>query len=195
MKLTSIPSFILALLAIAGLTIAGCTETGEDNGHDHDGSHTHADGTTHDHDHADDDESHGDDHDHGDGDGHGHDHDADHDGDHDHAHDEVDLDPTTIGEMTVELAQGHGAVEAGKEMHLVVKLPYSDDGASIVRAWIGTEDRTLSFVGRGEYAPSHDDYDIHAMAPDPLPADAMWWIEIEKPDGTKVVGSARPIME
>ena len=47
----------------------------------------------------------------------------------------------------------------------------------------------------GEYAPSHDDYDVHAMAPDPLPAETMWWIEIETPDGTKVVGSARPIME
>ena len=88
--------------------------------------------------------------------------------------------------MTVELAQGHGAVKAGQEGHLVVKLPYNDNGATIVRAWIGTEDRTLSFVGKGEYAPSHDDYDIHAMAPDPLPENTMWWIEIEKPDGAKV---------
>ena len=115
--------------------------------------------------------------------------------DHDHAHDEVDLDPATIGGMRVELAQGHGAVSAGQEGHLVVKLPYNDKGATIVRAWIGTEDRTMSMVGVGEYAPSHDDYDIHAMAPDPMPADAMWWIEIEKPDGTKVVGSVKPIME
>ena len=59
---------------------------------------------------------------------------------------------------------------------------------------VGTSDRTMSMVGLGEYAPSHDDYDIHAMAPSPLPADAMWWIEIEKPDGTKVTGSAKPIM-
>ena len=92
-------------------------------------------------------------------------------------------------------AQGHGAVAGGKEGHLVVKLPYSDNGATIVRAWIGTEDRTQYFVGKGDYAASHDDYDIHAMAPDPLPADAMWWIEIEKPDGTKVVGSAKPMLE
>ena len=115
--------------------------------------------------------------------------------DHDHAHDEVVSDPVTIGDMQVELAQGHGAVEAGKEGHLVVKLPYNDNGATIVRAWIGGDDRTMSMVGKGEYAPSHDDYDIHAMAPDPLPANTMWWIEIEKPDGTKVVGSAKPIME
>ena len=88
----------------------------------------------------------------------------------------------------------NGAVAAGKEGHLVIKLPYSDNGATVVRAWIGTEDRTLSFVGKADYAPSHDDYDVHALAPRPLPANAMWWVEIEKPDGTKVVGSVKPQM-
>jgi hypothetical protein len=47
----------------------------------------------------------------------------------------------------------------------------------------------MSSVGKGQYAPSHDDYDIHAIAPDPLPGDAKWWIEIVKPDGTEAVGS------
>jgi hypothetical protein len=110
----------------------------------------------------------------------------------DHAHAEEPLGTVKIGDMTVELAQGHGAVTAGKEGHLVVKLPYTDHGSTIVRAWIGTADRTLSYVGKGEYAASHDDYDVHATAPDPLPANTMWWIEIEKPDGTKAVGSAKP---
>jgi hypothetical protein len=111
------------------------------------------------------------------------------DEDHDHEHEEVDLGTFKIGEMDVVAAQGHGNVEAGKEGHLVIKLPYKDDGATTVRAWIGTEDRTLSAVGKGDYAPSHDDYDIHATAPDPLPAGSKWWLEVEKPDGTKVVGS------
>lgn len=135
-------------------------------------THTHADGSTHD--------DHGSENEGADG--------------HDHAHDEVDLEPAKIGDMKVELAQGHGKVEAGKEGHLVVKLPYNDKGATIVRAWIGTEDRLKSVVGKGEYAPSHDDYDIHATAPKPLPEGTMWWIEIQKPDGTKIVGSAKPIM-
>jgi hypothetical protein len=107
----------------------------------------------------------------------------------DHAHDEVPLGKTTIGDMEVSGAQGHGAVEPGKLCHLVIKLPYNDGGSTIVRSWIGTEQRELYLVGKGEYAASHDDYDIHAEAPDPLPADARWWVEIEKPDGTKVVGS------
>lgn len=107
----------------------------------------------------------------------------------DHEHDEVSLGKFDIAGIMVEAAQGHGTVEAGKEGHLVIKLPYKDQGATVVRAWIGTEDRTLSSVGKGEYAASHDDYDIHAVAPDPLPGGTKWWLEIEKPDGTKAVGS------
>ena len=109
-----------------------------------------------------------------------------------HAHAEDSLGAITIGDMRVELSQGHGAVAAGKECHLVVKLPYSDQGATTVRAWIGTFDKTASYVGKGEYASDHDDYDVHATAPDPLPADAMWWVELEKPDGVRVAGSAKP---
>ena len=107
----------------------------------------------------------------------------------DHAHDEVALGEFDIDGNMVKAAQGHGNVEPGKEGHLVITLPYKDDGASITRAWIGTVDRTMSSVGKGEYAPSHNDYDIHAIAPTPLPAGAKWWLEIEKPDGTKAVGS------
>ena len=105
----------------------------------------------------------------------------------------MSLGTATVGDIVVELAQGHGAIAAGKEGHLVVKLPYSDKGATVVRVWIGSSDRTMSYVGKGEYAASHNDYDAHAVAPDPLAADAMWWIEIEKPDGSKAVGSAKPI--
>ena len=112
-----------------------------------------------------------------------------------HEHAEDSLGTVEIGGLAVEFAQGHGGVAAGKEGHLVVKLPYSDSGATVVRAWIGTDDRMLSYVGRGEYAPSHDDYDVHATAPDPLPENPMWWIEIEKPDGTKLVGSVEPLLE
>jgi hypothetical protein len=113
----------------------------------------------------------------------------DSDGHHDN---EVPIGTVTIGEHVIELAQGNGAVAAGAEGHLVVKLPFSDDGATIVRAWIGGEDRTFSMVGLGKYAPSHDDYDVRADAPDPLPEDTLWWIELEQPDGTKLVGSATP---
>jgi len=108
---------------------------------------------------------------------------------HGHTHDEVTLGEFDIAGIMVKAKQGHGHVEAGKEGHLVITLPYKDNGETILRAWIGTEDRTMSATGKGEYAPSHDDYDIHAVAPSPLPEGAKWWVEIEKPDGTKAVGS------
>jgi hypothetical protein len=129
------------------------------------GTHTHEDGTTHE-DHAEPVEAAG-----------------------THAHDETPIGTATIGDMKIEGAQGHGFVEPGKLCHLVVKLPYNDGGATIVRAWIGIDDRHLSLVGIADYAASHDDYDVHAEAPDPLPTNARWWIEIEKPDGMKSVGS------
>ncbi len=113
--------------------------------------------------------------------------------DHDHG-EEIALGKFKAGELEIEAAQGHGMVEAGKEGHLIIKLPYKDAGASVVRAWIGTEDRTLSAVGKGEFAPSHGDYDLHATAPSPLPAKTQWWVEIEKPDGTKLTGSIAPKM-
>ncbi|MBX2850661.1 MAG: hypothetical protein KTR15_02815 [Phycisphaeraceae bacterium] len=167
--MTKTSTLLLALCST--LWIVGCGESGGD-----DGTHTHADGTVHkDGDHEEPKpEPKQDDHDHG---------------------EETELPAITIGDMQVELAQAHGAIEAGKEGHLIVKLPYDDKGETIVRAWIGTEDRTLSNPKNGDYAPSHGDYDIHTMAPDPLPENVMWWIEIQKPDGTKVVGSAKPITE
>lgn len=132
-------------------------------------------------------------HPHNQGDDHGHPHEEGMAGEgHDHAHDEVPLGTFMAGELEIQAAQSHGMVEAGKEGHLIIKLPYKDNGATVIRAWIGTEDRTLSAVGKAEYAPSHDDYDIHAVAPSPLPADTKWWVEIEKPDGTKLLGSITP---
>ncbi|MFM2198658.1 MAG: hypothetical protein RLZZ505_2090 [Verrucomicrobiota bacterium] len=109
-----------------------------------------------------------------------------------HGHDEASLGKFKAGDMEIEASQGHGKVAAGKEGHLVIKLPYQDKGATVVRAWIGTDDRTLSSVGKGGYTASKDKYDIHAVAPSPLPADVKWWVEIEKPDGTKVIGSVAP---
>lgn len=170
------PMLCLSLVSLALLSPA----CGHGHSHDADG-HEHGEGS-HAHDEGDEDAG-----------GHGDEHDGDaHDED---EHVEESLGWVRIGSFKVQLAQGHGPVAAGKEAHLVVKLPYSDDGETQVRAWIGTDDRLASYVGKGEYAAEHDDYDVHATAPDPLPADTRWWIELERPDGTKLLGSAEPLME
>lgn len=172
MKNKNVTAFLSIL--IAGFLIACNNANIPNNENSNQRSATNHDEGDHDHEHEHEDEDH--DHKH-------------EDEDHDHEHDEVALGSHDIGGMQVEAARGHGNVEPGKEGHLVIKLPYNDNGETTVRTWIGTEDRTLSSVGKGEYAPSHDDYDIHAVAPDPLPGGAKWWVEIEKPDGTKAVGS------
>lgn len=159
--------FTLCLVTLS-LVACGGSDPSQAHGHSHEGPHGHS----HPHEHEGDDHAH--------------------EGD-DHAHEEVSLGVLALGDLEVQLAQGHGNVEAGKESHLVVKLPYSDGGATRVRAWIGTSDRTASLVGRADYAAGSDDYDVHATAPSPLAADAMWWVEIEKPDGTKLLGSKAPI--
>ena len=142
-------------------------------------AHTDADGHDHDamagHDHDD----------HAPADGHGQ---AD-----DHHADEVSLGSAHLGDITVDCWQSHGSIAPGKELHLVVKLPYTDNGATTVRAWIGSENRIASTVAKAEYAPGHDDYDVHCEAPSPLPTGAMWWIEVEKPDGSRHLGSVAPL--
>ncbi len=165
MKYTMIP--VLALSA----ALVACGEKQTTPADDH--GHSHAEGEAQDHPHEGEAGHSEDDHDHG---------------------EEVGLGSFTAGDLEIEASQAHGVIEAGKEGHLVIKLPYDDDGATVVRAWIGSEDRTMSSVGKGEYASSHGDYDIHAMAPSPLPDDVKWWVELEKPDGTKLIGSIAPKM-
>ena len=165
---------ILLLSSLLAAGLLSCSNEAPHD-HDHDGDHGHE--------HPADDDK---------GDDHGDSHPDEQADEHDHEHEEVSIGSTTVGEWTVKLAQGHGPVTAGEEGHLVVVLPFKDDGATTVRAWIGSADRNASLVGKGDYAPSHDDYDVHATAPDPLPQDVKWWIEIERPDGKKATGSAQP---
>ena len=86
-------------------------------------------------------------------------------------------------------------MKAGAEGHVRVKLPYSDQGSTIVRAWFGTEDRNAALVTKAEYSPDGDDYDVHLELADPLPEQGLWWIELEKPDGSKALGSIDPHRE
>ncbi len=187
----------LILCSSAGLVLTGCSKSddgshGSQGSHDH-GSHTHDDGTvhgSHDEPQTTDTNDHGT-HTHDDGTTHGSH--GDTNSGSSMNHDEVPLPPVVSNGMTYTFFQGHGSVKAGQESHLVVKLPNSEQGSTIVRAWIGTDDRTLSFVGMGEYSASGDRYDIHAMAPSPLPENTMWWIEIETSNGDKTLISTTPI--
>jgi hypothetical protein len=151
----------LAVTVSAALVAAGCEQ---------EASTTGTSGTDHSH-------AEGDDHQHVEGDSH-----------EDDAHDLQPLGDVELGDMSVQAFQGHGEAAAGKELHLLVKLPDDVSGAT-VRAWIGTDDRYASVVALGTYAQDEQGYSLHATAPDPLPESAAWWIEVELADGTTHVGS------
>lgn len=163
---------VLAAGVVGAVVLTGCGKQSDgDDGHDH-ATHGHSGEEHGDHAHAED----------------GHEHADDAHGDQDE-HSEVALGTVTIGGMEVKAFQAHGEAAPGKELHLVVEFPEEKGGASTVRAWIGTDDRLASVVGKGEYMASRGAYGVHAVAPDPLPEGAAWWIEIEGADGSKQTGT------
>jgi hypothetical protein len=104
-------------------------------------------------------------------------------------HESIPLGSISISELTFELTQNHGIVDPGEEEHLIIKFTEGDQSTLTVRAWIGSEDKTRSYVGIGEYSADQGVFNIHTTAPDSLMPDAKWWIEVEKPNGTKDVVS------
>jgi catechol 2,3-dioxygenase-like lactoylglutathione lyase family enzyme len=93
----------------------------------------------------------------------------------------TNLQPLKIGPYDVqpmyeeELADGH----------FNIKITGGDVAA--VREWVGPEDASGVVVVRTEI--ENDYHHGHVEMPDPIPADARLWIEIETPDGERLKGS------
>jgi hypothetical protein len=92
-----------------------------------------------------------------------------------------DLPPVTIGAYTVqpmyeeELEDGH------------FNLRISGGEVAAVREWVGPEDASGVMVVKTEI--ERDYHHGHVEMPNPIPADARLWIEIEAPSGELVKGS------
>lgn len=112
-----------------------------------------------------------------------------------HSHGERPMGSIQMENLTVGLMQGHGGLKAGATSHLQVKLPYTDGGATTVHAWLGGPQRPRASAGKGEFDAGRGVYDVHANAPAVITADTKWWIEVQRPDGTKVTGSATPLFD
>jgi hypothetical protein len=108
-------------------------------------------------------------------------------------HESIPLGSINISDLRVELTQNHGVVDPGEEEHLIIKFTEGDQSTLTVRAWIGSEDKTRSYVGIGEYSADQGVFNIHTTAPDSLMPDAKWWIELELQDGTIYTGSINVI--
>jgi len=127
--------------------------------------------------------AHHDDHDH-DGHDHGHDHHGDDQGS-GHGHgDAVELGTVTIGSLTV-VASREGDVVAGESVPVDASITGGE--VEVVRFWIGSED------GRGSLKAKADreegGWHTHVEVPDPLPADARLWIELERSGGERSLAS------
>lgn len=131
-------------------------------------------------------------------DDHGHDHDHDHDNDHDHGHGGavIDLGATNAGGFDIKATRDEGAIAAGGEAAIdvtVTATPGTTAKVAAVRFWIGTEDAAGSVKSKADIEDPDEPnrWHTHVEIPDPLPAGAKLWVEIETDGGqTHVAGFA-----
>jgi len=93
----------------------------------------------------------------------------------------TDLAPLKIGDYDVQPMYE----EELKDGHFNIKIAGGEVAA--VREWVGPEDADGVVVVKTEI--ENDYHHGHVEMPDPIPADARLWIEIETPDGTRLKGS------
>ena len=116
----------------------------------------------------------------------------DHDHDHDHAHASesghahgavVEMGEQKAGPYTVKLSRD-GDIKPGGEVPVDI---WVDGGAKgkAVRVWFGTEDAKGSIKAKCEVEDGQ--WHAHGEVPDPMPAGAKLWVEVEGEDGTKTV--------
>lgn len=106
-------------------------------------------------------------------------------GDHgDHGHGEGGaIGTATIGAWTVAVS---GEIKAGAEAHLDITLSGGTAKASAIRFWVGSRDGKGAMKGKVDGAGP--EYHAHVDVPNPIPADARLWIEIEDAKGAKSLG-------
>ena len=119
---------------------------------------------------------------------------------HDHAADETHAElaaeddhgaTTTLGEQTAGgftlKASRDGDLVAGKEAPINIDVQGAGKVAA-VRFWIGAEDGAGSMKAKAELEHTTN-WHTHAEVPNPLPAGAKLWVEIEAEGGAKYVVS------
>jgi hypothetical protein len=116
--------------------------------------------------------------------------------DHGHSHGGglIDLGQATIGQFSVKAARDEGKVIAGKDAGIdanVTAAAGSTAKVAAVRFWIGTEDAKGSVKAKAEIEDPKEPsgWHTHAEIPNPMPADAKLWVEVEDDKGVKATGS------
>lgn len=95
-----------------------------------------------------------------------------------------DFGTTTIGGVKFEKITQEGAIEAGHEGAFDVVIAEGQKPPKALRAWIGTESAEGSTKTKLEKEPNRH-YHSHVETPDPIPAGAQYWLEVEPEGGKK----------
>lgn len=122
----------------------------------------------------------------------------DHD-DHDHASEShggtvIALGVATVGPFSATATRDGGPIVAGKDAAVDVTISPSagsDAKPLAVRFWIGVEDAAGSVKARAEIEdPTEPNrWHCHVEIPDPIPAEAKLWVEVETDGAEMALGS------
>lgn len=95
----------------------------------------------------------------------------------------VELGEAAAGPFTIRVSRDEGEMTAGGEALVDVWVTGGD--AAAVRFWVGTQDGagSVKALGENENADEPNHYHAHAEIPDPMPAGAMLWVEVEDSAG------------
>ncbi|MBM4107843.1 MAG: hypothetical protein FJ255_03385 [Phycisphaerae bacterium] len=106
----------------------------------------------------------------------------------------ITLGSTAIGPFQASATRDQGSIVAGKDAPIDVTVTAPADSTAkvaAVRFWIGTQDARGSVKARAEVEDHAEPnrWHTHAEIPNPIPADARLWVEIEDTQGGVSVGS------
>ncbi len=107
----------------------------------------------------------------------------------------IALGDGTFGPYKVKATRDEGEIKVGGDAAFDVWVDPAAVGAApkvaAVRFWVGTEDAKGSVKARAEIEDPKDPtrWHVHAEVPDPIPAGAKLWVEIEDDKGTLTLAS------
>lgn len=83
-----------------------------------------------------------------------------------------------------------GAIAAGKEWHVELRLNPDQPAPKAIRVWVGTDNGRGSVKAKAEAEKdAKGEYGAHVEVPNPIPADSKLWISIEPENGQTAKGS------
>ncbi len=107
-----------------------------------------------------------------------------------HAHGKAE----TVGSVDISVykvaVSASGAIAAGKEWHVELRLNPDQPVPKAIRVWVGAENGRGSVKAKAEAEKdAKGEYGAHVEVPNPIPADSKLWISIEPDNGQTAKGS------